>query len=127
MLSVLRHQQGIRLSSLCSFAIVNKPQPLHYKMDPKLPDQPNTICELIKTLRFFNTLKCCYLLFSRKPTPHLPSSLLLVNITFCTTIPISWGHSLFRCILDISHQYYLPENKKTVWACSSRNSTATPT
>ena len=29
----------------------------------------------------FNTLKCCYLLFSRKPTPTLPSSPLLVNNT----------------------------------------------
>ena len=28
-----------------------------------------------------NTLKCCYLLFSRKPTPTLPSSPLLVNNT----------------------------------------------
>jgi len=43
MLSVLWHC----LSSSCSLAskvILNKPQPLHHKMDPKLPDLLNIIC-----------------------------------------------------------------------------------
>ena len=34
-----------------------------------------------RTKLLLNTLKCCYLLFSRKPTPTLPSSFLLINNT----------------------------------------------
>ena len=42
----------------------------------------NSICVWVdQNSLLLNTLKCCYLLFSRKPTPTLPSSPLLVNNT----------------------------------------------
>ena len=42
----------------------------------------NSICAWVdQNSLLLNTLKCCYLLFSRKPTPTLPSSPLLVNNT----------------------------------------------
>ena len=41
-----------------------------------------TICTWVnQNSLLLNTLKCCYLLFTRKRTPTLPSSLLLVNNT----------------------------------------------
>ena len=42
----------------------------------------NSICAWVdENSLLLNTLKCCYLLFSRKPTPTFPSSPLLVNNT----------------------------------------------
>ena len=42
----------------------------------------NSICAWVEqNSLLLNTLKCCYLLFSRKPTPTLPSSPLLINNT----------------------------------------------
>jgi len=41
----------------------------------------DSICAWVDQNLLLNTLKCCYLLFSRKPTPALPPSPLFVNDT----------------------------------------------
>ena len=58
-------------------------QIIHSPIDFILVQQNiNSICAWVKqNSLLLNTLKCCYLLFSRKPTPTLPSSPLLINNT----------------------------------------------
>ena len=58
-------------------------QIIHSPIDFILVQQNiNSICAWVdQNSLLLNTLKCCYLLFSRKPTPTPPSSPLLVNNT----------------------------------------------
>ena len=58
-------------------------QIIHSPIDFILVQQNiNSICAWVEqNSLLLNTLKCCYLLFSRKPTPTLPSSPLLINNT----------------------------------------------
>ena len=76
-----------------------------------------------------NTLKCCYLLFSRKPTPTLPSSPLLVNnIVLYMAKEFKYLGVTFS--LDASwtpHINTICLKTRNLLVCSSRNSTATLT
>ena len=93
-------------------------QIIHSPIDFILVQQDiNSICAWVdQNFLLLNTLKCCYLLFSRKPTPTFPSSPLLVNNTVLHMAKyLGVTFSSIRRILDTSHQYYLLKNKKTCW------------
>ena len=106
-------------------------QIIHSPIDFLLVQQNiNSICAWVKqNSLLLNTLKCCYLLFSRKPTPTLPSSPLLINNTALRSTK-EFKYLGVTFYLDASwtpHINTICPKQENWLACSSGNSPATLT